>query len=176
MKRGITRVVRSPSKGEQRVKLYGASDLHQIIGRLTCSSSNGWRLSRRTTIDARSWPNHRPIVARSPHDRRRSPRQKHHWWKLHDRSSIAMKSEPDRHAIKARSPRNRGTIVARLWPRSGLICRLIGGRGVVELKPQSMQKESLPRRHHSAPTTAPNDLKIGPKISFKTDVFSLLFF
>ena len=35
---GIMRVVRSPSKGEQRVKLYGASDLHQIIGRLAVDS------------------------------------------------------------------------------------------------------------------------------------------
>ena len=38
MARDITRVVRSPSKGEQRVKLYGASDLHQIIRRLAVDS------------------------------------------------------------------------------------------------------------------------------------------
>ena len=133
---GHITVVRSPLEG-QRVKLYGATNLHQItinIGRLTRSSSNSCVLSRRTTIDARSWfdrcgswpdrhaivADHHGIVAQSPHNRRRSLRQKQHLWKLHDLTSIAMQSKPDCHAIVptigANSPLNQGQFVAALKP------------------------------------------------------------
>ena len=71
-------------------------------------------LSRRTTIVARSWPDRRTIVARSPP--RSSPIATSEATFME-----ARRSQLDCLAIKARSPRDRGPIAARSCPRSGLI-------------------------------------------------------
>ena len=120
--RGITRVVRSPSKGEHRVKLY----VRQIV----IKSSDGPPTLHRTVDVFREEPrltrDRSPIVARSWPDHHRSLSQRQLWWKLSDLSSIAIHSESDRHAIQTGSPRDRGMIAARSWPRWMLIFRLIG--------------------------------------------------
>ena len=106
----------------------GVPDLHQTaaatgskqikIKRLTRSTSDGSPdlhrtagvLSRRTTIDARSWPDHGPITPRlSPIATSEATFME------------APSSQLHRHSIKARSPRDRGLIAARSCPRSGLI-------------------------------------------------------
>ena len=115
MKRGITRVVRSPSKGEHRVKLYvrqifikssdGLLALHRTAGIFReeprSTRDHGPTSRDRGPIVARSWPDHRAIVAQSSPiaaseaslvEAPRSPCNP---------SPIAMQSRPDRHAIMA---------------------------------------------------------------------------
>ena len=109
-----------------------------------------------------------------------------HVEELHDRGLIEPRSRRDRATIvnpttwkrlhdlqttsKVDRDQDQTTIVARSWPDRGLFLKrsqsnspLIPGQSVAKLKPRSMPRESHPRRHQTASTTAPNDPRIRAK-------------
>ena len=107
--------VRSSSDGWNQLRLDGLPDaMWKLKSARSFIKMQAWSnhaifigwLQQYQAEGPRSRPNRHAIVAQSPHDRRRSPRQNQHRWKLHDRSQIATRSWPRSSATMVQLKRN----------------------------------------------------------------------